>query len=445
MFFAMDKYDVIIVGAGIAGITTGYYLQKFFPNISYKIIESRSDLGGTWDQMIFPGVRSDSDMYTYGFSFNPWQGPIIGQGKDIKNYLNETAQKYNIRENILFNTQVSSFSWIDNQWITETSDKKYCSDYVICCTGSRDYRAPNFPKFDGEENFAGKIVHTQTWGDTEYKGKKIAIVGSGCTAVTMTPAIVKEAKSVTLIQRSPAWIVNVDSQEKSSRLYKTFEVLIDYFHSRIFKKSYKKKVIAKYPYYNEGNIPAYDYWNQRPACSLDHDYFTSIKSDKVSIEHQEISSWEKNGIKLKNGKVVDCELAIMATGLNAQLLGGIDVMVDNKKININDTSWYRGMMFSGIPNFFAHTGYINFSWTARCEIVSERICKTIMYMNKKNLKTCTPKFMGKVSKPAIEANYVLRAMDKFPSRSYKFNNSNYLVEYMAFKWTKINDGALEFQ
>jgi monooxygenase len=138
-------------------------------------------------------------------------------------------------------------------------------------------------------------------------------------------------------------------------------------------------------------------------------------------------------------------LAIMATGLNAQLLGGIDVMVDNKKININDTSWYRGMMFSGIPNFFAHTGYINFSWTARCEIVSERICKTIMYMNKKNLKTCTPKFMGKVSKPAIEANYVLRAMDKFPSRSYKFNNSNYLLEYMAFKWTKINDGALEFQ
>ena len=381
----MKKIDVIIIGSGIAGITTAYYLQKKFPNISYKIIEARNDLGGTWDQMKFPGVRSDTDMYTYGFSFNPWQGPIIGQGKDIKKYLTDTANKFNIREHIFFDTKVTSLSWNDNQWITKTNSKDFTSQYVICCTGSRDYKRPNFPKFKDENKYQGKIVHTQDWGDIEFKDKNVAIIGSGCTAVTMTPAVVKEAKKVTMIQRSPAWIVNVDGQEKSTRLYKTYETLIDYFHSRLFKKSYKKKILSKYPYYDNTNVPAYDYWDQRPACSLDNDYFISVKTNKVSVEHQEVSSWEKTGIKLKNGKIIDCDLTIMATGLNAQLLGGIDIFINNKKININETSWYRGMMFSGIPNLFAHTGYINFSWTARCEIVSQRICRTLQYMKKKKL------------------------------------------------------------
>ena len=441
----MEKVDVIIIGAGIAGITSAYYLQKNFPQLNYKIIESRSDLGGTWDQMTFPGVRSDTDMYTYGFSFNPWDGPIIGQGSDIKKYLVDTTEKFGIKKHILFNTKVSSLSWSDNQWTTKTSDKSFTSQHVICCTGSRDYQSPNFPKFDGEHLYQGRIVHTQDWGNEDFKDKHVAIVGSGCTAVTMTPAIVKEAKSVTLIQRSPAWIINVDSQETSTRLYKTFETLIDYFHSRLFKKSYKKKIINKYSYYNDTNIPSYNFWDQRPACSLDNDYFKSVNLDKVSIEHQGISNWESTGVRLKNGKVIHCELAIMATGLNAQLLGGIDIFVDNAKVNLNETSWYRGMMFSGIPNLFAHTGYINFSWTARCEIVSERICKTMHYMNKKNLISCVPKYLGKKSKPAIEANYVLRSMDKFPNRSYKFNNANYIAEYISFKWTRINDGALTFK
>ncbi len=441
----MEKVDVIIIGAGIAGITSAYYLQKNFPQLNYKIIESRSDLGGTWDQMTFPGVRSDTDMYTYGFSFNPWDGPIIGQGSDIKKYLVDTTEKFGIKKHILFNTKVSSLSWSDNQWTTKTSDKSFTSQHVICCTGSRDYQSPNFPKFDGEHLYQGRIVHTQDWGNEDFKDKHVAIVGSGCTAVTMTPAIVKEAKSVTLIQRSPAWIINVDSQETSTRLYKTFETLIDYFHSRLFKKSYKKKIINKYSYYNDTNIPSYNFWDQRPACSLDNDYFKSVNLDKVSIEHQGISNWESTGVRLKNGKVIQCELAIMATGLNAQLLGGIDIFVDNAKVNLNETSWYRGMMFSGIPNLFAHTGYINFSWTARCEIVSERICKTMHYMNKKNLISCVPKYLGKKSKPAIEANYVLRSMDKFPNRSYKFNNANYIAEYISFKWTRINDGALTFK
>ena len=440
----MDKVDVVIIGSGIAGISSAYYLQKNFPDLTYKVIEARSDLGGTWDQMVFPGVRSDTDMYTYGFTFNPWKGSIIGQGKDIKNYLNDSAQKFNMREHILFDTKVTSMSWDDNQWITKTTGNDFVSQYIICCTGSRDYKYPNYPKFKDQNKYQGEIVHTQDWGNAEIKDKTVAIIGSGCTAVTMTPAVVKEAKKVTLIQRSPAWIVNVDGDEKSTRTYKTYETLIDYFHSRIFKKSYKKKVLAKYPYYNDTNVPSYDFWDQRPACSLNNDYFDSVKSEKVSLELSEVENWEANGIKLKNGNVVNCDLTIMATGLNAQLLGGIDLFVNKEKVNLNDTSWYRGMMFSGIPNLFAHTGYINFSWTARCEIVSERICRTVKYMQKKQFATCTPKYVGKTSKPAIEANYVLRSMDKFPNRSYKFYNSNYLLEYLIFKWTRINDGAIDF-
>jgi len=438
------KIDVVIIGAGIAGITTAYYLQKNFPNITYKIIESRIDLGGTWDQMKFPGVRADNDMYTYGFSFNPWEGPIIGKGQDIKNYINDTAEKFNIKEHILFDTQVTSSSWKDNQWATNTNRKNFTSQYVICCTGSRDRKNPHLPKFKDENKYQGKIVHTQAWGDTDYKGKNVTIIGSGCTAITMAPSIIKEAKTVTLVQRSPAWIINIDSQEKSSRGYKTFEVLKDYIFSRFFKKSLRRKIIATDPYYNETTTPAYDYWDQRPASSLDQDYFRAVELSKVTIVREGVSNWETTGIKLKNGKVINSDITVMATGGNAQLLGGIDIFVNNKKININDTSWYRGMMFSGIPNLFAHAGYINFSWTARCEIVSQRICKTVDYMKKKKLTSCTPKYLGEKSKPSIQANYVLRAMDQFPNRTYKFYQ-NYLVEYMSFKWAKINDGAVDLK
>tara|TARA_B110000211_G_scaffold72925_1_gene84706 strand:- start:2214 stop:3587 length:1374 start_codon:yes stop_codon:yes gene_type:complete len=443
-YIMTDKIDVIIIGAGIAGITTAYYLQKNFPDIKYKIIDSRSAVGGTWDQMRFPGVRADNDMYTYGFSFNPWQGPIIGKGQDIKNYINDTAEKFNIKKNILFDTKVISSSWKINQWTTKTNHKNFTSQYVIFCTGSRDRDKPHLPKFKDENKYQGKIVHTQNWGDTDYKDKNVTIIGSGCTAITMAPSIIKEAKAVTLVQRSPAWIINIDSHEKSSRRYKTFEVLKDYISSRFFKKSLRKRIIAADPYYNEATTPSYDYWDQRPASSLDQDYFRAVESSNVTIERVGVSNWETKGIKLQNGKVINSDVTVMATGGNAQLLGGIDIFVNDKKININDTSWYRGMMFSGLPNLFAHAGYINFSWTARCEIVNERICKTIKYMKENELSSCTAKYLGEKSKPSIQANYVLRAMDKFPNRTYKFYQ-NYFVEYLIFKWSKINDGALDFK
>ena len=443
-YIMTDKIDVIIIGAGIAGITTAYYLQKNFPDIKYKIIDSRSAVGGTWDQMRFPGVRADNDMYTYGFSFNPWQGPIIGKGQDIKNYINDTAEKFNIKKNILFDTKVISSSWKINQWTTKTNHKNFTSQYVIFCTGSRDRDKPHLPKFKDENKYQGKIVHTQNWGDTDYKDKNVTIIGSGCTAITMAPSIIKEAKAVTLVQRSPAWIINIDSHEKSSRRYKTFEVLKDYISSRFFKKSLRKRIIAADSYYNEATTPSYDYWDQRPASSLDQDYFRAVESSNVTIERVGVSNWETRGIKLQNGKVINSDVTVMATGGNAQLLGGIDIFVNDKKININDTSWYRGMMFSGLPNLFAHAGYINFSWTARCEIVNERICKTIKYMKENELSSCTAKYLGEKSKPSIQANYVLRAMDKFPNRTYKFYQ-NYFVEYLIFKWSKINDGALDFK
>lgn len=439
----MDKIDVVIIGAGIAGIASAYYLQKKFPNNTFRIIESRSSAGGTWDQMKFPGVRADNDMYTYGFSFDPWKGPMIGSGNSIRSYLNQVTEKFNIKKHISFNTEVKSLTWKDNKWIIETNRKNFTSQYVICSTGSRDRKNPHLPKFKNEKKYQGKIVHTQAWGDTDCKNKDVTIIGSGCTAITMAPSIIKQAKTVTLVQRSPAWIINIDSQETSTRSFKTFQVLWDYFSSRIFKNFQRKKMIAKSNYYNETTTPSYYFWDQRPASSLDNDYFKAVKSEKVNIERQGISNWEATGVKLNNGKVIKSDITIMATGGNAQLLGGIDIFINNKKININDTSWYRGMMFSGIPNLFAHAGYINFSWTARCEIVSDRICRTIQYIKKKKLNSCTPKYLGEKSKPSIQANYVLRAMDQFPNRTYKFYQ-NYIIEYISFKYTKINDGAIDF-
>lgn len=439
----MEKTDVVIIGAGIAGIASAYYLQKNFPNLTYRIIESRKNVGGTWDQMRFPGVRADNDMYTYGFSFDPWKGSIIGNGQEIKKYLGQVTEKFDIKKRILFDTEVLSLTWKNNQWVTKTNSKKFSSQFVICCTGSRNRKKPHLPKFRNEKKYQGKIIHTQKWGNTKVKDKNVTIVGSGCTAITMAPSIIKEAKQVTLVQRSPAWIMNIDSDEKSSRSYKTLQVLWDYFSSRIFKKLQRKKMISGNTYYNETTTPSYDYWDQRPASSLNNDYFTSVKSKKVYIVRQGISNWEKTGVRLKNGKLIKSDITIMATGGNSQLLGGIKIYINDKKININDTSWYRGMMFSGMPNLFAHAGYINFSWTARCEIVSQRICRTIKYIKKNNLLSCTPKYIGEKTEPSIQANYILRAMDQFPNKTYKFYQ-NYIIEYLSFKFTRINDGALDF-
>ena len=213
----MDKIDVVIIGAGIAGIASAYYLQKKFPNNTFRIIESRSSAGGTWDQMKFPGVRADNDMYTYGFSFDPWKGPMIGSGNSIRSYLNQVTEKFNIKKHISFNTEVKSLTWKDNKWIIKTNRKNFTSQYVICSTGSRDRKNPHLPKFKNEKKYQGKIVHTQAWGDTDCKNKDVTIIGSGCTAITMAPSIIKQAKTVTLVQRSPAWIINIDSQETSTR------------------------------------------------------------------------------------------------------------------------------------------------------------------------------------------------------------------------------------
>lgn len=440
----MDNIDVIIIGAGIAGIQTAYYLQKKCPHLSYKILESRSDLGGIWDIMKFPGVRSDSDMYTYGYSFNPWQGKIVGSGKEIKNYIDQTAQKFNIKKHIQFNTQVSSLEWDNECWYTKTNKNNYRSKFIICCTGSTDYDKPYIPKFDNQDQYQGSIVHPQHWNNTDCRGKDVTIVGSGCTAVTMIPSISKLAKSVTLLQRSPGWVVNINSNETSSRLYKTFENVKNYMYSRLFKNKFRKKILNSNPYYTDKQIPTYNFWDQRPTCSLDYDYFVSLYSSNVSIKQQQISKWTKGGFELDNGEYINSDIVVLATGLNIKLLGGVDIKINGKIIDINDTSWYRGMMYSGIPNLFSTFGYVNFSWTARCELISKRICRTINYMKKKKLQICTPKYLGKTSVAPLRSNYILRAMSKFPNKTYKFYQ-NYIVEWVTFNWSRINDGAIEFK
>jgi len=440
----MDKIDVIIIGAGIAGIQSAYYIQKNCPHLSYKILESRSDLGGTWDLMKFPGVRSDSDMYTYGYSFNPWQGKIVGLGKEIKDYINQTAEKFNIKKNILFNTKVQSLEWENKQWHVSTNKSDYICKFIICSTGTYDYNNPYIPKFDNQEKYQGTIVHPQHWNNTNYVNKDVTIVGSGCTAVTMTPSIVKFAKSVTLIQRSPGWIVNINSNEISSRLYKSYETVKNYLYSKLFKNKFKKRILQCNPYYGKKTTPSYDFWEQRPACSLDYDYFNTFYDSKTSIKNQSIDCWTEKGLKLSNGEHISSDIVVLATGLNIKLLGGIDIKVNGNTIDINDTSWYRGMMYSGIPNLFNMFGYVNFSWTARCELISKRICRTINYMKKKKLQTCTPKYLGKTTTAPLQANYILRAMNKFPNKTYKFYQ-NYWIESITFNWSKINDGALEFK
>jgi len=436
----MDKIDVIIIGAGIAGIQSAYYIQKNCPHLSYKILESRSDLGGTWDLMKYPGVRSDCDMYTYGYSFNPWHGTSIASGEEIKDYIDQTAERFDIKQHIKFNQSVKTLDWIKNSWVVNNQIQ---AKYVICCTGYYDYDNVNLPSIDKQELYQGTIVHPQHWNNTDFKHKDVAIVGSGCTAITMLPKIAEQAKSVTLIQRSPGWITSIDSKERSTRLKKTLQSLKNYFYCRLFKNKIKEKFKANH-YYTPDRIPSYDVWDQRVCCTTDWQYFTAMNKLNVRTETSEIYQWKPQGLMLTNNKIIKSDITIMATGFNIKLLGDIEITVNGKPININESSWYKGMMYSGVPNLFSMFGYVNFSWTARCELISKRISKIINYMTKKKLQTCTPKYLGKTTPPPLQSNYILRAMNKFPRKTYKFSQ-NYFKEWITFKWSKINDGAVEFK
>lgn len=433
----MEHFDVIIIGAGMSGIQSAYYLQRDCPDHSYAILEARQDLGGTWDLFKFPGVRSDTDMYTYGYSFNHWPGENqFASGSDIKSYIKQTAESNNIDQHIRYNHNVTTLEWKNNKWyITLVDRPPITCQFIVMCSGYFNYENPHTPNIKDTARYIGKIVHPQHWQELDYKDKDITIIGSGATMVTLAPELAKQAKSVTVIQRSPGYIVSAPKQQTGSRYKKIYEGFKFLRYCRNNPEA-AAKLLTRY------DKPNYYPWEQRVCLTLDNEFFDCVDSGKIRLITSTIDSYVDNGIKLTSGQIVLSDIVVTATGINTKLMGGTTVIVDGKLINIHDTIFYRGTMFTGIPNLAATVGYVNHSWILRCELISRYIVRVLNYMKKKNLRICTPYILDKDSVPfnlPMISNYLVRSNELYPSRSWR-HYQNYYKDWIVFKFCNLKKG-----
>ena len=479
-----NHFNVIVVGAGISGISAGYHLQKRCPDQSFAILESRDTIGGTWDLFRYPGIRSDSDMQTMGFRFKPWKGvKNIADGPSILSYLDETVKENGLDKKIHFNRRVNEASWSsrNSKWTIQVENKKTqelkdCTcDFLFLCGGYYNYKEGYTPHFEGKDNFSGQIVHPQKWpDDLNYKNKEVVVIGSGATAVTIIPSIADEAEHVTMLQRSPTYFVAWPDEDKIGNiLHKLLGSKIAYFMLRLkniyfqwwfFQKCRKVPKRVKEFLINEVRkkldinydvdthfTPNYNPWDQRLCLVPNGDLFNAINEGKASVVTDHIDKFTKEGIQLKSGDELKADIIITATGLNLEVCNGIRLVVDNDEVDISKTMTYKGMMFSNVPNLVATFGYTNASWTLRADLTSEYVCRLINYLNKKGYAYCSPRVDQSVKHDGnwldFSSGYITRSMHKFPkqgSRDPWRNTQNYPRDVFAIRWGNIDDKELKF-
>jgi cation diffusion facilitator CzcD-associated flavoprotein CzcO len=479
-----NHFNVIVVGAGISGIGAGYYLQKKCPNKSFVILEGRDNIGGTWDLFRYPGIRSDSDMNTMGFRFKPWMGvKSIADGPSILSYLHETVKENDLNKKIQFNQWVNEASWSsrDSQWTVQVENKKtqelqdFTCDFLFLCGGYYNYEEGYTPHFAGRENFLGQIIHPQKWPkNLDYKNKKVVVIGSGATAVTIIPTMAEEAAHVTMLQRSPTYFLSAPDEDPvgnflrkfiSSKLtyklvrWKNIRFQWWFFQKcRKFPKKVKEFLIKQVreelgPNYDIEThfTPKYNPWEQRMCLVPNGDFFNAINAGKASVITDHIDRFTKKGIKLKSGGEVEADLIVTATGLNLEVCNGIKLEVDNNEVDISKTMTYKGMMFSDVPNLVATFGYTNASWTLRADLTSEYVCRLLNFMDKKGYANCCPRTAEHVEPDGdwldFTSGYVKRSMHKFPkqgSRDPWRNTQNFPKDVLAIRWGNIDNKELKF-
>ena len=479
-----NHFNVIVVGAGISGIGAGYYLQKKCPNKSFVILEGRDNIGGTWDLFRYPGIRSDSDMNTMGFRFKPWMGvKSIADGPSILSYLEETVKENDLNKKIHFNQWVNEASWSseDAQWTVQAENKKtqehqdFTCDFLFLCGGYYNYEEGYTPHFAGRENFLGQIIHPQKWPkNLDYKNKKVVVIGSGATAVTIIPTMAEEAAHVTMLQRSPTYFLSAPDEDPvgnflrkiiSSKLtyklvrWKNIRFQWWFFQKcRKFPKKVKEFLITQVrealgPNYDIEThfTPKYNPWEQRLCLVPNGDLFNVINAGKASVITDHIDRFTKKGIKLKSGGEVEADLIVTATGLNLEVCNGIKLEVDNNEVDISKTMTYKGMMFSDVPNLVATFGYTNASWTLRADLTSEYVCRLLNFMDKKGYANCCPRTAEHVEQAGdwldFTSGYVKRSMHKFPkqgSRDPWRNTQNFPKDVLAIRWGNIDNKELKF-
>tara|TARA_B100000212_G_scaffold325354_1_gene286955 strand:- start:2158 stop:3615 length:1458 start_codon:yes stop_codon:yes gene_type:complete len=479
------KIDVLVVGAGLSGIGAGYHLQKKCPETSFLILEGRENIGGTWDLFKYPGIRSDSDMYTLGYNFKPWkEQKAIADAPSILKYLNETVEEFNLKSKIRFGKYVKKARWSSdsNQWTVDIEDKKtgkfsqiLCS-FIFMCSGYYSYKEGYTPHFEGKENFKGDIIHPQKWDPSfDYSNKKIVVIGSGATAVTIVPEMAKTAKHVTMLQRSPTYVVAAPERDNlANKLRKYLPLKFTYWFIRwrnILRQQYYFRLCKKYPkgvknviirevkkkLGNDFDVkthftPKYNPWDQRMCLVPDGDLFEQINQGKASVVTDHIKNFTENGILLKSGKELKADVIITATGLNLEMLSTVEFFIDNKSVDISKTVTYKGMMYSGIPNLASTFGYTNASWTLGADLTSEYVCRVINHMKRNNYDVVCPKpNIGIEADPDylnLTSGYIKRSLNIFPKQGKKApwrNNQNYLIDIFQMKYGRIDDGEISFE
>ena len=479
----LEHFHVLFVGAGLSGVGAAYHLQQGSPGKSYVILEGRDAIGGTWDLFRYPGIRSDSDMYTLGYSFRPWEeAKAIADGPSILRYVNDTADLYDIRRHIRFRHQVKKADWssAEARWIveaerTDTKERvRFSCDWLHMCSGYYNYGEVYDPEFAGRDSFRGTIVHPQFWPeDLDYKGKKVVVIGSGATAVTIVPEMAKTAGHVVMLQRSPTYMVSRPSEDGIANFLRRIlpskiaygitrwkNVSLQMFFFNLARKRparVKEKIIEEVSKllpegYDVGThfTPRYNPWDQRLCLVPDADMFEAISNGSASIVTGEIDSFTPEGIKLKNGDTVEADIVVTATGLKLQLLSDVAFTVDGERRNLSNTLSYRGMMFSDVPNLSYSFGYTNASWTLKADLTGGYLTRLLNHLDKTGTKIALP-----AREPGIEevpfldftSGYVQRARDILPKQGSKKPwklYQNYALDMLSLKFASVEDGVIKF-
>ncbi len=468
-----SHYDAIIIGAGISGISAAYHLQKYNSAKSYKVLERRQALGGTWDLFNYPGIRSDSDMYTFGFSFRPWEdeSAIAEKGKIIS-YLSATAEEFGIDKNIQYGVHIVSANWASEQsiWTLTSSDGEvFTCQYIYMCAGYYNYDEGHAPRFEGIEQFKGQVIHPQFWPeDADYADKNVVIIGSGATAITLLPNMAKTAKHVTMLQRSPTYMGSKPAVDPianglskwvgrwAARWWFILTTMFIYWYCKTWPERAKKKIIDDVKtelgdkFDAKHFTPHYKPWDQRVCLCPDADFFEAMKADKASVETDHIAGFTDDGVVLESGKTLDADLIVTATGLKMQFFGGIDFIIDGVPLVANQTYAYKGMMISGVPNTFLAVGYTNASWTLKVDLTNRYASRMINYMDQKGYSQAVPTTtagMEDIELLDLSSGYIQRSLDMLPKQSVNKPwrlNQNFILDNLALRFTSVDDEEMVY-
>jgi cation diffusion facilitator CzcD-associated flavoprotein CzcO len=477
-----EHLDVIIIGAGLSGICAGAHLRQSRPNDSFAMIEARAEIGGTWDLFRYPGIRSDSDMFTFGYRFRPWtEGKDIASASSIMRYLNETIDEYRLRDQIRFGQRITAVNWSSahSRWEVDIrhsdgSESRMTCGYLIACSGYYNYDNGYRPDFPGVGNYKGQIVHPQHWPEgLDYAGKRVLVIGSGATAVTLVPALAETAAHVTMLQRSPTYVFNRPSEDAiaiwarrilpdswAHKIARVKNILLGiYVYSLSQRRPEKVKAhlmklvragvgpdVDVEKHFN----PTYGPWDQRLCLIPDGDLFEALKGGKASIVTDQIETFTEAGVRTHDGTEIEADIIVTATGLEVQFLGGAIPTLDGEAVSLGDLTVYRGMMLSNVPNFSVVFGYTNASWTLKADLTCAYIGRLLSHMEAGGYQVVRPVPRGEMErKPlvSLESGYLLRANDRLPKQGavapWK-NHENYIGDMLSIRYGRFDDGVLTF-